>query len=624
VTASSKNDPLRMDSAGSSPSAIEGRALEVAAAELAWLLEIGPLLLERRPWASAEARNGRLSRVLTGAVKTLGCELAAITLPARSIRLVERSPRNTRARAERVLAALESPVLKRLRRDSEITLVNRARTGRSLPLRLLAVPVSIGGDQSSGALLLVRSVGAPGFTRGHAALARHLSHLIASSLDCDRDCATGLHTRASLQTHLQNWRSAERAASSPHSIISMKVGRLDAVNKMSGFDAGDAVIAAVAGLLRPPHLTSDALAARISGGEFAIILPLTAPDHAQHTAQGLQRFSATLLGGAAAGQEPISLSFGIASFGSSEDFETGLALAQLACRTARARGAGRIETYHDTDVSMIQRHTDIIAVHQLREALRDDRLTLYAQRILPLRKTSENGGYELLLRSADDLAENRAPLRLLSAAHRNHLAPAVDLWVIEHALTEAVPYRTELKEAKISLSINITGPSLTDQKLLERIRKLIEASCIDPGLITFEITETVAVLSLAKAVAFIRELRELGCRFALDDFGTGVNSLKNLTSLPVDRVKIDGSFVADLLTNRQSESMVRAIVSLARDFGISTVAEYAGSAETIDRLRDLGVQYAQGYGIDRPRPFADVLGELRARMAHPGRSSNPG
>jgi len=443
----------------------------------------------------------------------------------------------------------------------------------------------------------------------------HLARMLGTQLDSDLDPATGLHTRQSLQDQLASSKALADPAGGPHAILALKIDRLDAINKTSGLGVGDAVIAGVAGQLRALPERSGVLAARISSNEFTVVLPHAKPEAARQTAESLQRQSGKLLVDADGGHEPISLSCGIASFESAREFESALPLAQLACRTAMKRGAGRIEIYQDTDLSMIQRHTDIIAVQLLREALREDKLTLFAQRIVPLRETVDSGGYELLLRSPDDLADNRAPVHLLSAAHRNHLAPAVDLWVIEHALAEAAPYRMHLESEKISLSINISGPSLTEPKFLERIRAMIDRSRIAPSLITFEITETVAVLSLSKAVAFIRELRSIGCRFALDDFGTGVNSLKNLTSLPVDRAKIDGSFVSDLLTNRQSESMVRAIATLARDLGIGTVAEYAESAEIITRLGELGVDYAQGYGIGRPHPFAEALQSVQQQSS---------
>lgn len=614
MTASARKEEPLQPLADSPRAALDGHGEELVASELDWLFELSRTHTENESNSRTEARKERLLRVLAATVSHLGCVMGAAIVPARYLRLVQGSPEMADRQAESVLAEIEPAVLNWVRQKGEPMLANRARAASSAPLRLLAMPVVIRGA-APGALVLVRSVEAPRLSSLHLALAKHVSRLFAATLEFDLDVATGLHTRASLHDQLERWSPGKHPSGNTHSILSIRIDRLDAINRTIGFRAGDAVIAGVAGLLSGSHVPSEALAARISGNEFAVVLPATGPERAQETAETLQRLSGTLLAALAGGQEPITLSCGIASFGSTRECEAGLALAQLACKSARARGAGRIEIYHDTDVSMVQRHTDIIAVRLLREALREDRFTLYAQRILPLQNAHDRGGYELLLRSLDDLDENRAPLHLLAAAHRNHLAPAVDLWVIEHAIAQAAPFRTELKNANVSLSINISGPSLTDQNFLERIRRLLAQSRIEPAFITFEITETVAVLSLAKAVSFIRELRALGCRFALDDFGTGVNSLKNLTNLPVDRVKIDGSFVADLLTNRQSESMVRAIVGLARDLGIHTVAEYAESGEIIARLRELGVESAQGYGVEQPRSFAEVLLDLRRSLS---------
>lgn len=594
--------------------ATEDGTHEPVAAELEWLLELTQTPSDTGSWARSEDCKERLIRLLAAAVAHLGCTLGAILVPARYLRILQSSLEVPETQAESLVVDLESTVLKWVRHKSEPMLVHRTRARSSAPLRLLAARIAI-RSETPGALVLVRSVEAPRFSGLHLALAKHVSRLFSAILESELDPGTSLHTRGSLRNQLERLAPREHPSCNSHAIISIRIDRLDAVNRTSGFGAGDALIAGVAGLLSGSHLPADTLAARISGNEFAVVLPHTEAEQARGTAETLQRLSGTLLASLGGAQEPITLSCGIASFPSARECEAGLALAQLACKSARARGAGRIEIYHDTDASMVQRHTDVIAVRLLREALQQNRLTLYAQRILPLQDTKERGGYELLLRSLDDLAENRAPMHLLAAAHRNHLAPAVDLWVIEHALAQAAPFRTELARANVSLSINISGPSLTDQRFLERIRGLLEQSRIEPAFVTFEITETVAVLSLAKAVSFIRELRALGCRFALDDFGTGVNSLKNLTSLPVDRVKIDGSFVADLLTNRQSESMVRAIVGLARDLGVRTVAEYAESREIIDRLRELGVENVQGYGVEKPRPFGEVLLDLRRGLS---------
>ena len=481
------------------------------------------------------------------------------------------------------------------------------------PVRLLAVPVTRHATAPEGVLVLLRSADAPEFSRAQLSLVKHLSRHISTLLETDFDVLTGLHTRSSAQDQVNSWEHARSHPIGTHSVICIDIDRLHVVNETSGFDAGDALIVRVARLLREPHLPPNAVVARFSGDEFAVALPHTEAEAAAQTARALQQATAQLPQGQAGSDETASLSCGVACFNEANEFQSGLALARLACQTAKDRGRGRVEVYQDNDASMIRRQSDVSTVIRLREALRNDYLMLFAQRIMPLQRQDEPEGYELLLRSLEAPHENNAPVDLLSAAHRNQLAPALDMWVTEHALAQATPYGSALLAAKVSLSMNITGPSLTDETFLERVQRLIRQSRIAPSLITFEITETVAVLSLTKAVKFIRELRAMGCRFALDDFGTGTNSLKNLTSLPVDRVKIDGSFVADILSNTQSEATVRAIVSLTKDLGIGTVAEYAENVRIIERLRELGVQYAQGYGVEKPRPFAEVLNELRAR-----------
>jgi len=197
------------------------------------------------------------------------------------------------------------------------------------------------------------------------------------------------------------------------------------------------------------------------------VLPGASTEVAEVTARALQRLAARLANDVCP-QQPVSLSCGIALFGHPTEFQRGLVLAELACQTAKDRGRDRLEVYQDNDASMIRRHTDIVALQQLREAMQEDRLTLFAQRIMPLHRQEEVGGYELLLRLIDRPEENKAPGALLAVALRTELAPELDLWVIEHAICAARPYLPELLAANVSLSINLAGPSLTDDKFLER------------------------------------------------------------------------------------------------------------------------------------------------------------
>lgn len=580
-------------------------ALAPHAGELDWLLEISALATLTKGGPQLQDRSERLSRILSAAVHHLDCTLGALLAPERLLRLVQVSHRVDKRSALDALRRLEAPCLNSIRRGKPPLLFNRGRA-----VRFLLVPVGENATAASGALLLVRSQEDPEFTPLHLSVARHLARYLATVLEADLDLATGLYTRLGLQQHVASAYKSPTGPIGAHAVICIDIDRLHVVNKVAGFEAGDAIVTRVAQLLREPSSLPGAAAARISGNEFALVLPDTGTDAAEVIARTLQQLAAELVSDVSV-QQPVSLSCGIASFGHPGELQRGLVLAELACQAAKDHGRGRIEVYQDNDASMIRRHTDIIALQRLREAMQEDRLTLFAQRIIPLDRQNQAGGYELLLRSLDTPQDNHAPASLLAAALRSGLAPELDLWVIDHAISEAQPYLPELLAANVSLSINLAGPSLTDDGFLERIRALIGRSGLPPGLIMFEVTETVALLSLTKAVKFIRELRAMGCRFALDDFGTGANSLKNLANLPVDRVKIDGSFVSDILMNPQSAAIVRAIVTLARDLGIDTVAEYAETEQIVQRLLELGVEYAQGYAIEKPRALAQVLAELR-------------
>ena len=584
--------------------------------DLEWLFKVTEPAARRGESGVPSDRGDRLANLVAASVAHLECVLGALVVPERHLRIVRVA--EAAYGTEDALRHLEPPVLGWVLNKNRPMVINKTTTWNrgaaakgALAVRLLVVPVKGRGSVPAGALMLLRPADAPEFTRRHLSLVKHLGRHVGSWFEADFDVLTGLRTRASAQNQVLSWERVTPHPPGPHSVIFLGIDRLGIVNDTKGFDAGDALMVRVAQLLAGPHLPPDAVAAHISSDKFALVLPHMDAGAAADLARVLQTAAGQLpLDRPAAGDEPVSLSCGIASFAAAREFPSALALAQLACRTAKDHGRGRVEIYHDDDDSMIRRRSDSIAVIRLREALHNDHFTLVAQRIMPLQGRGDPEGFELLLRVDD---ADHAPADLLSAAHRSQLAPALDLWVVEHAIVGAAPHRSALLAANASLSINITGPSLTDATFLERVERLIRRSRIAPSLITFEITETIAVLNVTKALKFVQELRTMGCRFALDDFGTGTNSLKNLTNLPVNYIKIDGSFVTDILSNPQSVAMIRAIVSLAKDLGIGTVAEYAENVRIIERLRELGVQYAQGYGVEKPRAFKEVLNELSAR-----------
>jgi EAL domain-containing protein (putative c-di-GMP-specific phosphodiesterase class I) len=292
-------------------------------------------------------------------------------------------------------------------------------------------------------------------------------------------------------------------------------------------------------------------------------------------------------------------------------FARALAAAEIACKAAKDRGRDRIELYACEDSSMMRRHDDVLIVGQLRDALKHDRFMLYAQPIVPLRERERPGGYELLvrLRTADGLIST--PSEFLSAAQRYQLLPAIDRWVVARAVQTLTNYRSLVTQTGVSMSINVSGQSIGDEAFVDDLIEQVRSSGLPPAALTIEITEQSAVSNLAKAAELMHRLRRAGCKVALDDFGTGMNSLTSLKGLPVSRIKIDGSFVKDMLTDTRSLATVQAIIALARPLELDTVAEYVETEALASRLALMGVDYGQGYAFGKPVPLDDVLSNLQ-------------
>jgi Amt family ammonium transporter len=258
----------------------------------------------------------------------------------------------------------------------------------------------------------------------------------------------------------------------------------------------------------------------------------------------------------------------------------------------------------------MRRSTDIVVVQALHEALAADRFALFAQPILPLGGTRSEPRFEFLLRMVSENSELLPPEKFLSAAERYQLLPAIDRWVVKHAIGALSAHASSLRGRAMRFSMNISGASIASDEFLDFLQGAIADSGLPPEILCFELTETSAVSNLAKASLLMQRLRGFGCSFALDDFGTGLSSLVYLKSLPVSVLKIDGAFVRDAGTNQRTESMVRAIAQLARTMGMETVAEYVETDELRTRMASLGVDYGQGFAIGRPVPVDQVLGDL--------------
>jgi EAL domain-containing protein (putative c-di-GMP-specific phosphodiesterase class I) len=244
---------------------------------------------------------------------------------------------------------------------------------------------------------------------------------------------------------------------------------------------------------------------------------------------------------------------------------------------------------------------------RINNALEENRFELFRQTIQPLQPGLPTGAhYELLLRMRDENGTIISPELFIVAAERYGITPGIDRWVISHAFRWLVSEADE-RERLALCSINLSGQSLADEKFLPFVVDQFRTSGLNGERICFEITETAAIASYSQANRFINALHELGCKFALDDFGTGLSSFGYLKHFPVDFLKIDGSFVKEILHDPIDREMVRSINEIGHLTGKQTIAEFAENAEIITMLRGMGVDYAQGYGVEEPRRLIQAV-----------------
>jgi EAL domain-containing protein (putative c-di-GMP-specific phosphodiesterase class I) len=252
-------------------------------------------------------------------------------------------------------------------------------------------------------------------------------------------------------------------------------------------------------------------------------------------------------------------------------------------------------------------------VGRLQRALDENRFLLYAQDIVAVNGLTEKGTHcELLVRMIDEHGELVPPMAFIPAAERYNVMPAIDRWVIRTALATLSRLRGHINSTPIALcAINLSGASIGDERFLDFVHEQLRVFNVPRECICFEITETAAIANLDKAQRFIEEFRALGCRFSLDDFGAGMSSFAYLKRLPVDFLKIDGSFVKDMADNPIDRAMVEAINNVGHVMGKQTIAEFVDSERVMAALRLIGVDYAQGYGVSKPRPFAPRMNVAR-------------
>jgi diguanylate cyclase (GGDEF)-like protein len=552
--------------------------------------------------------------VLRAVCLRLGCTAATAVFARAETRSAWGRSAEDLAFAREQLAVAGDELARRCIDSRKAVATNKLKhvSGGAIACKLIAVPMMARGGPA-GALIIFNRPDEPSFDEVDVRRLARFARLLARNATQDLDSLTGLLSWEGFKTRVESW---QRTAP-PGAMVSMLYGdidRLHLINDLAGFSEGDRVIARCGGAIRRSIVGADSVACRLSGDRFTVFLPHMNLAQARQIADTICR-DVSGNGGTLAQKQPnhpVSMSWGAVSTSASDlHLDHRIAEAEIACKTAKDRGRGRVEVYQDTDQSMVRRHDEIGLVGSVREALRQRRIVVFAQPITPLINHALPVTYELLVRIVDGQGNIVEAADFMPAATRYQILPEIDRAVCERAFEQLSSGARSAGPLRVS--INLSGPTLSDPEFLEWLLSAMAKYGIDGTSLVFEITEAAAAANLAQVQQFIRRMTSHGVRFALDDFGTGVSSLAYLKNLEISTIKLDGSYVRDVLTNTRSQALVRAIVQLADAMGITTVAEFVESNGVRDRLAALGIQFGQGYALGRPGPLGDVIASVSER-----------
>jgi len=287
-----------------------------------------------------------------------------------------------------------------------------------------------------------------------------------------------------------------------------------------------------------------------------------------------------------------------------------LRAADSACYVAKDQGRNRVHVFQKDDAELAKHHGTMRWMQKIQKALNRNDFELYCQPIqAAIGHTPDTLHIEILIRMLKSSGEHISPQTFIPAAERYHLMPDIDRWVIEHTFEYLKVIYPQLNVTSFLCSINLSGQSLSNDTFLEYLIQKINELQLEPNILCFEITETAAISNIDNAQRFVNVLRGMGCQFSLDDFGSGLSSFTYLKRLPVDYLKIDGSFVRNICHDETDLAMVKSIHQIGKMMGIKTVAEFVENDDIADKLREMGIDYLQGFGIGKPMPLEILLEE---------------
>ncbi len=484
-----------------------------------------------------------------------------------------------------------------LGRDAPFTIADNIQltlgTGDQYSIKLTTAPIVSDSGHASGCVLVLHDI-------------TDMQHMTQKlRYQASHDPLTDLYNRREFEHSLQQAIYRVKRYKLPVSLLYLDLDNFKIVNDSSGHFVGDELLKQTAQILRN-HLRESDVLARLGGDEFGILLDNCTLSDAQQIAGKIHEAMDSFRFQWDEHIFRVGVSIGIVPLRLDSEPTIVMGEADAACYVAKAHGRNRYHVYQVDDSDVMQHHGEVAWVQRISRAFEENRFELYCQPIMSLSAHgNEPSHYEVLIRLRDEEGQLVPPSAFLPAADRYNLMPTIDRWVVRTVF--AAFSRIAEEKLKGGFNINLSGQTLGDEYFQQFLLEEMERYQVPAESICFEVTETAAISRLDSAIAFISEMRARGCRFALDDFGTGVSTFSYLRNLPLDYVKIDGSFVRDMVDDELMAAMVDSINQIVHVVGLKSVAEFVENDAILRQLEILGVDYAQGYTISRPFPMSQLF-----------------
>ena len=479
--------------------------------------------------------------------------------------------------------------------------------GLDIPYKVIATPVHNTRGEVEGILLCLNHLYRADFYNSDKNLLTVMAKRVAKVLHANFDPLTGLNNSSVFDRVLARALLSATRQGQSHCLLNIDIGNLRVLNDSDGREAGDAAIRHVARLIKSKLRNTDSVA-YLSEGHYGVLLERCNLEQGERVAETLRNLVS---------DNPldwndkcirVEVSVGIAQIDPhTNNLDEVIEAAEIARQSAKQLGQGQIQTYHQDDSGLQDHKQRLKWVSRIRDAMHDDRFRIFCQLIEPVRPASEAFHVEVLLRMLDDEGDIVSAAEFIPPAEQFNLMPVLDRWVIEKTFSTLAENGYAQTVDDCIVSINLSGQSLSDWELPDFVARKIDEYGIEPQCLCFEITETVAFRDSEQAIQCMHAIKALGCSLSLDDFGTGLSSFSYLKDLPVDYLKIDGSFVRKVLDDKVSHAMVASINQIGHVMNLKTVAEFVENDTLAQRLTEMDIDYLQGYAVGKPMPIADFL-----------------